>query len=326
MSPNLLKFAETDIAKKLAGNKRWTVSENKKPLDIYELMDNGKFIGAMEKNSLYLTDMQTILNHPGTRFTSHLTYYLDADMDNIVILDIEPDCPKDLRDRLTGMPCMYAEKSLSGKGIHMIFPYPYDIQEKYKNAHDKIVLKGEGNYYEILIQHYVTFTGNTDGITVKHEETYKEFRELFESLCKTQKESKPMKLSIETMDHEKIQAKSLDRIMGLMEQSAYARIRYKDISDYENDNSKYEYAVIMHLYKQLYHICNMEKIKQDHEYTIDEKGWILYDVASRFLPERSKHAEVRSGMPWLYYLTTKVMNDAELEKKEQKEETEKNDD
>lgn len=326
-NPNLMKFARTDVARQLKNNHRWTISEKKKPLNIHALLNRMGFYGAETHDQNCLTTMDGILKHPQLCITSTITYYLDADLDNLVILDIEPDCPETLRNQFLKMPCLYAEWSMSGKGIHMVFEYPYDILEKYEAAKEKIVMKGEHKYYEILMQHYVTFTGNTEGLKFCYGKDQQEFRRLFEKLAKKQKPSKTRDLNLNILEpqqniHDEIKLDVLDRILYLLKISVEGFHNTKNKERYEYDESRYEFAFLGHVFYNLEQILKSDTIKKTCTLTEEQKARIVYEMALRQLPFREKHNEIRKGLPWLYFETTQVMAKNNLTKESETDKTE----
>ena len=157
-----------------------------------EFRDNHIVKGAIfsnEKSLVDLYELNTILPN-----AANYAFYLEADEDNFVVLDIEPSCPDNIKSEFLKMNPLYMETSMSGKGIHMIFEYPKHIMEKYPNAFNKSVFRGENHEYEILIDHhYVTFTGRQ--IPFTPNENPASFEDLFEKLAKLMK-----KLSVDLFD------------------------------------------------------------------------------------------------------------------------------
>lgn len=321
--PNMEKFMRTNIAKELGKNHRWTISENKKPLNIYKLIDgrttnDGQFFGAETHDRQSLTTLRHILDHPLIHNVNNVTYYLNADFDNIVCLDIEPSCPNNLRNQFLKMPCLYAEWSTSGKGIHMFFDYPYDIQEKYKGAKGKTVMKGEHKFYEILIQHYVTFTGNTENLKFCYGKDPKEFRTLFRKLAKRQKISITKELNIQMTNlkqsiYDAIDWPGLPKLMHILETGSSNFHNTHDKEQYDYDESRYEFAYITQVYMNLESALKTAVFNGNRPITDDEKARILYEMASRHIKFRDKHNEIRNGMPWLYFEAIEAMRKTNLD-------------
>ena len=185
VNPFYQDFIKHPFIQTIANKKCWTVSDNKKrPIDMIEFRDNHIVKGAIfsnEKSLVDLYELNTILPN-----AANYAFYLEADEDNFVVLDIEPSCPDNIKSEFLKMNPLYIETSMSGKGIHMIFEYPKHIMEKYPNAFNKSVFRGENHEYEILIDHhYVTFTGRQ--IPFTPNENPASFEDLFEKLAKDQK-------------------------------------------------------------------------------------------------------------------------------------------
>ena len=113
---------------------------------------DGRVMGAMNhsKQCLYPLDRVRRLIPEASNFA----YYLSAQDAPYVILDIEPSCPESLRRSLLDTDFLYAETSMSGKGLHLAYKMPESVLKAYPNIINKTVLRHPKKYYEILINHY----------------------------------------------------------------------------------------------------------------------------------------------------------------------------
>lgn len=308
VNPFYEKFSNHPFIQSIAQNEKWTIStKDKMPIDMYELMYNKRIRGAQYSDNLSLTSLEKL--NSVMPAAANYAYYLNAPVDGFVVLDIEPKCPKELRQKLMTMDALYVEKSMSGKGIHMVFKYPYDIIAKYPNAAEKIVFKEpENGSYEILINHYVTFTGNALEYEIDPNIEKMSFTELFEEMAAMQKS-----VQVNNVDFEELKPVETGQIERVFELLRYAADTWrKTPEDFTNqlgevDNSKYEFAYIGYLYDKLNTITKVSAIAEDHTYTDEEKVWIIYSIAKDVIPYREKHDSYRNGQPWLVYLITSVM-------------------
>ena len=56
-------------------------------------------------------------------------------------------------------------------------------------------------------------------------------------------------------------------------------------------------------------ILKVQAVKnENHEYSDSEKAWFLWQTAINYLKPRAKHKETRDNLPWLLYLTRKVIS------------------
>lgn len=316
-NPNFTTFLQQPFVQQIAKIKKWTISDiNKMPVDLYELKYKLRIKGC-DMSKPYSTESlhEMYKDFPDAK---NFAFYLNGALHDIVILDIEPICPPDIKANLMNMPCLYAEKSMSGKGVHMIFPYPEDILMRYPNA-AKNAIKYK-KYYEILINHCVTFTGDEiphKKITDKADE--EPFRTTFENLAKVQKETIALDIAVDLEKIKPINCKSANDIMMYLSNYAsdnkllnvYVQ-HHMDLGD-AIDWSSFEYGYMAHLNDHLKSILKVsyinDEMKERNGMTTEERLWFITTVAKEHLPERDKHNEKRNGMPWLVYIATKVIND-----------------
>lgn len=300
-------FIQHPFIQQIALNKRWTISDNiKRPIDMIEYKTKGKIVGATycnEKSLVSLPELYQLIPN-----AANFAYYLDATKDNFVVLDIEPTCPAHVKKDLLQMQPLYIETSMSGNGIHMVFEYPKDIIEKYEHAKEKVVLKGDNHDYEILIKHYVTFTGRQ--LQIFPSNNPKSFRELFETLASRQKPS-ATKADIDFDEMKPVDTKELPFLMELLHTAMQRYPKkpddFKKANGRDNDTSLWEYAVIGYMYRKLKEILQVQKIARDHEYTLEEQIWIMHEIIYDYIDYRPKHDTLRGGRPFLIYLMESVI-------------------
>lgn len=289
------EFYSHPFIKSIADKERWTVvDKNKRPIDIKELMYNSRIIGCQCQDERSLTTLNTLLNVLPN--AANNTFYMDSLIDRFVVLDIEPICPQNIKNELLQLPYIYGEVSMSGKGYHLVFPLP-DIIYNYPAACKKIVFKEKHKYYEILLQHHITFTRNM----IPPATGSGDFTALFEKLAAEQIDNSFNKLEFDENMPDEVPMQ--DEILDILARQTYS----KTADNFYNDMSKYEYGHLSFLYEKLCCILNISKIKDNHKYTDSEKLLLLYHSAENVIPYRAKHDEFRNGMPWLMYLASQVM-------------------
>lgn len=300
---SLEQFLTHDVIKKLAKNKKWTVSTNDKiPIDIVELVNNNKLMGAHFQDERSLTDLEFIAKT--FDFNCGYTYFLSQRNDKYIILDIEPICPDHIKEYLLKLPYIYGEISKSGKGYHLIFNRP-----KCFNEFTDIIMKPafihQKRSFEILLNHYVTFTGNMLP-KQKNRLSQNEFEKFFSEFAK--KQPKPSKITI-NFDDSIESIPNFDLIMNLMDNIEYDRSPNEEYflkADRTTDWSKYEYNYASFLHWKLDNICNTA-IVQKNPLNEQQKAYIVYKTLTEKLNERNKHNSQRNNMPFLLYVSVTAL-------------------
>ena len=300
------QFYNNPVIQKLAILENWTVSDkNKRPIDMRAFIDKQELWGAaFDRGYNPLVDLKTLCD--AIPNATNNAYYLDAERDGIVILDIEPSCPDNIKELFMGLPYLYGEVSMSGRGIHLIFNLPRMILARYPNAQQKLALKEEHGYYEILMNHMVTFTRNTLP-PAEFKNDISIFENVFELLAQQ---------ATKTIKAEQLDASSLD-----VEAIPYARTiinvlmgqnYYKHLSDFKFDNSKYEYNMAFFYNQRLERMIGKEWTFKDHTYTAEERAVMIYEIVKQKIDHRAKHDSFRNGMPWLLYITSTMIAKTDL--------------
>jgi len=288
-------FYTDDFIKSIANNPKWTVSDiNKVPIDMFSYEYRHQIHGALftdERSLITLPHLCELIPNAANN-----AYFLDAIADGFVVLDIEPKCPALIKKQLLKLPYVYGEKSMSGKGYHLIFPLPKCMSD-YPIAQTKLVMKEEHGYYEILLNHWVTFTRNQIALS-----THKtQFSALFKQMAAAQKETIRQDVNIDGIKPDNIHR--YDQIISMLLDQTYT----KTADDFYGDLSKYEYATIGFFYWKLKKMMEVIKNQDTHVYRDNEQAWILYVIAQEKIPHRDKHDTARNGLPWLLYLTQEIL-------------------
>lgn len=308
INPYYADFRKQSWLQKLATKEKWTICDNEKvPIDVFGVKYLNQIFGAKMDRPYALDTLDEL--YDAIPDLSNFDFYLQAPMDNIVVLDIEPSCPERIKQNLLQWPAIYCERSMSGKGIHMVFPYPDDLAIEIPNIASKVVLKPDHKYYEILLNHFVTFTG--DVIPHTPTKTMEPFRKLFRSLgLKKSKKQSGGPLDIQIENIEELKPKDcpvLDDILNYLEHEAGRRD--KTPADYHDDMSTYEYCHMLYLNRRLNSILKISYINdviKNRPFTINERSWCVYQIGAKTLPGRKKHTTTRNcgsiRVPWLMYV------------------------
>jgi hypothetical protein len=304
--PNFPGFYNNPTIQRLAPLERWTVStKDKMPIDMYHLLyhfeDDHKIWGLSHTRGYNpMVDLATLCRTIPDAINN--TFYLDALEQKIVILDVEPSCPEALKLEFLKIPALYTERSMSGKGLHMIFDLPEDILEQYPNAKVKQALKHQSGDYEILLNHMVTFTRNTI-VPTELSRSIDDFRNLFALLAS---QAKPSEKSADVDVGCVIDTATIpgyETLMMALRDKTYTKSKEKD---FHNDDSRYEFGMAAFYYSTLEKMLRASSLKRE-SYTDEQIANIVYNILVEKLPPRAKHNTERSGMPFLLYIVTEVM-------------------
>lgn len=290
---------------------RWTYSTSDKvPLSIPFFKDQGQVFGARGLPSLTtLEDSLDLIDFP-----LHHTFYLDVKDVPYVVLDVEPSCPEDLKNEFLKLPYLYGERSMSGKGVHLVFPFPEHLGEAYPLVFDRTALKAKTSDYEILLCHFVTLTGDLLDPPSKPQGDLTPFWDVFEELAQDLKEVKYQELDIKALETTDIPY--LSEIMTRLEPIKLV----KSFQDYGEDHSRYEMALSTKIRYALDKILKSYKMRYE-TYTLEDRILLNTLALMKKLEPRPKHQEMRSGLPWLMYVASRAESRLDEEILEDEEET-----
>ena len=294
------EFYHNPLFQRIKDTPKWTISDkNKRPIDMRALKDRGEIRGAEHTNENSLMTLPELCEFLPN--AANHAFYLDALTDGFVVLDVEPKCPEEIKRKMLSLPYLYGEVSMSGKGLHLVFLLPECIKD-YPIAQKKVVLKEANGFYEILLNHYVTFTRRAicPYYNLPDQTNKNAFVELFQQMASQQVEVHRDDFHVDEIAPDSIPNQGY--ILNMLENKSYQ----KTPNDFANDMSKYEYAHIGYLYYNLKRVLNWKSLR-DHDYTEQEKAWLLYYAAKNQIPYRAKHKERRYGLPWLLYLSQEVI-------------------
>jgi hypothetical protein len=296
------EFYNNAFVQSIANKEKWRVSDKyKRPLDMRALIDK-QVVWGMANNRGYnpLVDLQTLINVLPD--ATNNAYHLETAIDKFVVLDIEPKCPDVIKEQLLKLPYLYGETSMSGKGVHLVFDLPKELWKEYPVIHDKLAIKESHGYYEILLNHMVTFTRNALPETVPEKEI-SEFEKLFEKLAS---EAKPTAVASCDISIDEIDTDSIPyygRTMTVLRAQKYR----KKPEDFSNDMSRYEFGMAGFYWRALKRLLKNPQYS-NAEYTDEQKAIVIYVLLSENLEFREKHDSQRNGMPWLLHLATQIIS------------------
>lgn len=282
---------------------RWTVSDStKRPIDIRHLMDgcgsrcqhDGPVRGAWatdERCLVTLDELTDFLPRAANR-----AFWLRGTVDRVLMVDIESSCPPGEAARLLSMGGdLYRERSMSGKGFHLLMPLPTNFYD-FPVAAAKVVLKHPRGWWEVLIEHWATFTGSPVGDTFglgPASGPAPSWEGLYAEVASQAVEVLTVDLDI---DAERPEVPRREQILEIVTRGGHKR----DPADFGGDMSRFEFSVLGVLYNRLRNVVKaVESVTPDYEYDESALTWLLYDAAASLLEHRPKHDEARNGMPLL---------------------------
>lgn len=278
-----------------------TTPTRKAPIDVRHLIDEHRVRGAWAISPKCLVTLEELTREiPAAANTA---FYLQSHLDGLMIIDIEPGCPEDIAMELLALPgVLYSELSMSGRGYHLVTALPENF-DAYPVATGKRVLRQEEGHYEILLDHWATFTRTPIPQVVLERSAaaprlgrFPTIEDLYAELAEKAVESLNISPSaISTDDHMPDIPYAQDIITKTLV-SADGQLR--DPSRFNHDMSRWEFSVLGSLYGwlrtqiTLYSAMGIEYDSGDH-------AWLLYGAARKVIPYREKHSQTRNGRPFL---------------------------
>jgi len=193
---------------------------------------------------------------------------------------------------------------MSGRGFHIVTPLPKNYSD-FVIARTKTVLRGEHGWYEILFDHWVTFTRRPvdDRVLADAQsleltsEPFQAFEDLYASLAKGAKPSGAASGVVGSLGDEPPKIAGMGRIIRTTLTSAGPWI--KTLDEFNGDRSRFEFSVLGTLYRQMVIHMQVVGTQRRATYSPIDKAWLLYLAAQEVLPHRHKHNERRNGRPYL---------------------------
>lgn len=298
---------------------RWTISGQlgdessgrKAPIDVRHLVagcssscrHSGPVRGAFALDETCLMTLPELTT--ALPMASNVAFFLRAATDGLLVIDVEPSCPRPLAHELAGLPgVLYSETSMSGHGLHLLTPLPGNFHE-HELAASKKVLREEHGWFEVLLEHWVTFTRNpvTGDVFAPVQdappfdpgrEPFGSLEDLWSRLAASARENAAAEASSVTTSPEPPRIAYRDEIV----ERVVANTSPRDPADFENDLSRWEFSTLGSLFARLRTVL-AEYASWGVAYDHNQVTWLLYLCAVRILPHRAKHDQQRGGRPYL---------------------------
>lgn len=313
----------------LAPLRRWTVSGRlgdlddpdqqddelkvrKAPIDMRCLIDQGRVRGAFAISPECLVSLGELAGFLPQAANAAL--YLQSSTDGYVVVDIEPDCPEEVALSLLALPGVaYSEVSMSGRGYHLLLPQPRNLRD-FPAAAEKRVLRHEAGHYEILLDHWATFTARPVPESVMASAAaaprlFGSVEELYASLAAHARPSSAASADDVALTAEMPEIPRAEDIVSDAVLSAGSRLKTPE--DFGDDMSRFEFSVLAVLYRELEVQVNPYRASDGPAaYGPSEMAWLLYSAAVKVLPWRPKHGTRRNGRPYLLYRAASMVAEA----------------
>lgn len=312
------EFYANPVIAELATNPRWTVSSTKTtearkakfPLDMRAFLYGGlskagdpvspgiiRGAWSPDEECLVTLDEMTSL----FPLANNCAYYLQVDLDRYMVLDIEKDCPPAEAARLLSMAgALYTEVSMSTLGYHLVMPMPKNFSQ-WPDATGKRVLKHPKGWWEILLEHWITFTrlpippDRFTELSQGHSIVVPTWEEVWAELASEAVASPSIALDIED---ECPDLPYRNEIVNAVVGTGHG----KSPADFHHDTSRFEFSVLGvydHRLELLLQTVTFPGDIDGSQFDDNDRTWLLYLAATKGLPYRDKHSELRSGLPYL---------------------------
>lgn len=238
----------------------WTVSDaDKRPLNFTGL-ENGSMFGAKLSSPDATVSFDHIYNN--YPYVQNMVYYLNASVDGLMVLDIEKTCPKQLSQVFLQIPALYAEFSLSGLGYHLIYPLPPHLADTNTLALSKPALRDPKGRVELLVNHWVTFTGNICSDVPIGMANDEQIAKIWNGFARFAKQVKRASIELDP-DLESLRDKlgaNLDTLIKdlIMEQCNYG----KTLDDFDGDLSRFTFGYFLHGYRRIREYPKLKDLSQ----------------------------------------------------------------
>lgn len=312
------EFYGNPTIQELGKKQRWAVSgildptdpKGKAPIDMAALLYPGpsgpRICGNRGLRYQMLTLDQLSEKLPQA---ANCAYHANHMLDNYLILDLEKEASPKLRQALLSTSWLYAEVSMSGKGLHFIEPLPEDIDFEFPNLMSRPSVRIFNNTLELLTNHWCTFTrhviprgpsyGTIDLMGIIRPQMEIKWQDAIDKISISVSEPEiPYADVIKTYVAESIAKRPFTKKPTDFLKDDNATI---DASLYEYNYAKY---ILYYVWRALFFVY------KDHDpnaraYTPDDAAWITYDLLQdefeRIHYHRDKFNHVISGLPYLLH-------------------------
>lgn len=321
----------------LASDPNWGASDNKKrPLYFGDFLqtNNPDDISFATKDKLdKLPTLNQLDEHPSLNSVNR-AYRLHASDNLVISIDVEPASHQSYLDYYAKLPAHYAEYSRNN-GIHLYYrlkrgklsPSVLNMiltssVYKYPNKIDTLETPLPFVYEVLMNQHWVTFTEKTilDNNLKLEEDAPDEIYQMLEHIASIQQKKLDLSgasVSISAIEPSETALKLADLVRE--NKKAIKTISELDVSDYNNDDSSYEFACAIRLsYLLLNRLSNPKPFDASYldcdinDIHYDDKIQAIIELIQDIIPERNKHmGHIINGIPYLLHFVQKAFYAAE---------------
>lgn len=312
------KFMENPLIKFLADDQRWTVSDKKKrPVDARYLLDTHEVRNARVLDDPYPLVTLHKLNQDANLEMVNRTYRLQAQQNQVIMIDVEPEASDELLEYAVNFPAHLTEISRNG-GVHLLIALPDKaITPENEYLLKSTVINSDNNDFEVICNdHFITFTKRLvlDKPVADYHNNQDHFNQLMSFLdnivkmdAEKQKKREQMKEIAVEFDETNVHTED---IKTLLDSTSFIdfmeKQKKKKPEDFNNDLSAYEASVSTacagHVYRFVQYLSETQALQYKFAH-LTENDWIYasYLMAKFILPGRDKHGEYRNNLPWLLY-------------------------
>lgn len=328
----------------------WTVSDNRKcPVDIVTTLDDspvcprcarpncttvhGAQVHQAEDQLLTLGELTERL--PGAANTAT---HLDWQNDQVIVLDIEPDCPPEVRNQLLRLvtgnstqypgPALYSEVSMSGRGYHILLPVP-DAMFSLPGVSSRVKLQHPNKWFEVLMYHWITFSRRPIPRQILDEAaadpagdqlTWEGLFTQLAHLAPGGRQVGQAMTDLQATQAVETELDEADRQMATEVLTRHRRSWDRELRrDFQGDTSRWEFSILVSVAAQTMSLLEIhaladsaaeaELARTDPTRPLEpapvqpvDRGRalrIMYAAALQAVPYRDKHEGTRSGLPYL---------------------------
>lgn len=302
-------FYNNPFIKSIENKPYWSISDDKKMPINMKALPLGKIYGASFKIPDHMTTIDKTLDI--IPYPKNHAYFMDIKKDDFILLDIEPNCPEKIKNKFLKTPYIYGEYSLSGKGVHLVYKRPKNYKD-FPVVLNKPNVKEKNKFYEIMFSHWVTFTRNTLPIIDNSKNNNNDyFIKAFEKLCEENKNFEIAQIDFKINENRLNTIPNykniIDYMINVCDEYSKEPSDFYDDDRGEDDLSKYEFGFTGFYYYKLLNVLKFYDRNNKNIYSNEDKAILLYEVVKRKIEFRPKHNEKRDNLPWLLYLSKRII-------------------
>lgn len=303
----------------LARYPQWSIStpDTKMPIDMTLATTAGIVAGARKNQDegtyheftldQLVTALPTAANH---------AFFLNVDTQGYGVIDIEPDCPADIAEHFISLAISekcYVERSMSGRGWHILFPVRPDMLND-SVIGPRAVMRHPRGWYEVLLQHWVTFTrdpGTPPTTTARTSDAPEMNARTIDEIVYTLRDQIP---ESPTPAHAVADIDDVDFSILTDNDNFIVNAIINNIDDihdkepdyFHHDMSRWEFSRINTVIAKVNADVELFLAYPEYageKYTITEDRFVamVYKIIIETIPERDKHHTNRNGLPFLLH-------------------------